>query len=1027
MTFGEMASKSNKKLLGSLKRAASPLQGIWPRASDAVVGMFALAIVAFAALTYIAPLAEWASELVTGNKYVAAVDGLLNPFRGPQLLLNSGLPIYDLEIRRDQFAVIEQVVEQAREQGLMTEDLQVWVDARFFYQDQAYNVKVRVRGDLPPHWEGPKKSWRVKFGRADIEYNGQASRESIYFQGKRQINLIIPGDRDYVVAPFVNWLMREEGLVAPRDQFVILRINGVIQGLYYEVEHFDKPLLAAYQRPETTVFGQNDRAMHFEQYTKYGTPGTSDAKYDLGTINLQVDEEGELAMQGMRAMDVLLQHARNPTPANFRRARAVLDWEKYLRFRNITTLFNTNHARLGSDNLKLYFDPSRGLLEPIPWDVKLVRMPTEPGTIDFWNSHGLDELQRSTLIDPILRLERNKLLWEWVADGGERLIAKYRALHDQIRPLAWADVLSTPVQGYKMDKLKKDFEFNLRRVYKVLSLSSANFTYRLEAPDRAALETTALNFSGIQLQTLQLANPGLFAGDYQLYEDANDNGELDPSDPLVAETTAKNGVIRFELDTYVLPDVRYDGDTIDGRYWEYMETLSGRVRHFLVGKLDVAGRPLLEWAPPDIQVEAINAVTGQPMPSAFINQAETLPADIRQNLSFVGITAYDASDPFDLEAPELSLAEFLAAQPQFKASQTRPGAAELSGEVTLEGTIIVPKSVMLILQPGTDITMKPGASLLSYGGLKAIGRPDAWIRIHDDGSGDPWGTWAVVRAPETVELAYTEIQGGGQAQINSILFSGGFAVHNADLRLTHCRFIDMQSEDGFNLKNGRIYMDDCLVSGSASDGVDLDFGDGEVRNSRFVNNGNDGLDISGSRVLVVNSRFENNGDKGFSVGEDSHPIVVNALFQGNQIGMSIKGLSQARVSQATFVGNVLAIEAKRKKPFFGGASGEIVNSVFAENQTLLSEDYFSSGQVKIGHSLVDAAPNEASPALCDACQSANLIRFQSPETGDYRLAGASGGFELARPDWLDMDGAEQATLFPDGPPQQPGIFTTSDE
>ena len=99
--------------------------------------------------------------------------------------------------------------------------------------------------------------------------------------------------------------MREAGLLVPQDQFVVLRLNGVVQGLYYEVEQFDKPLMAAQERPETTILGQNDRAMHFEQYTKYGTPIASDARYDVGTVRLQVEEEGELAMQAVRSFQVL--------------------------------------------------------------------------------------------------------------------------------------------------------------------------------------------------------------------------------------------------------------------------------------------------------------------------------------------------------------------------------------------------------------------------------------------------------------------------------------------------------------------------------------------------------------------------------------------------------------------------------------------------------------------------------------------------------------------------------------------------
>jgi|GEM_PF-3488178 len=1001
-------SPSKQKIAAALERFSSPVRWIWPRLPEALIGICALGVIAFSCLTYSTTLARRASELFSSNKYLALIDGFLNPFRSRHLLLKSGLPIYDLKISRQEYAKVEQVVEQNMKRGWMDDDAKIWSNAQFIYNGEQYNVQVRVRGALPPHWAHPKKSWRIKFGKARIEQDGKIIEEPIYFQGKRQINLVIPSDKRYALASFLNSLLDNYRLVTLQDGFVILRINGIVQGIFYEVEHFDKPLLAAQNRPETTVFGQNGRAMHFEQYTKYGTSAASDAKYDLGSLQRQVDPEGDL---GLRAMEVLNEHALNPTPENFRRARAVLDWEKYLRFRCITTLCNTNHVRFGSDNLKLYFDQSRGLLEPIPWDILLVKLPKEPGTIDFWNNHGPDELQKATLLDPMLRLQRNKMLWEWVGDGGDSLMAKYNAIHQRIRPYVWADVLNTPIQGHKMDIIKKELDYNVRRVYTVLKMSSANLVYKLEADDRAALELATLNFSGIKLRNIQLTDSSLFEGHYRLYEDADYNGKLDGNDPLIAETRAQNWQINFDFNQYIFPELKYRGDIIDGRYWEFFDTMAGRRRYFLTGKLAPEKRHPLDWKAPKIEVAAINAVTGSEIPSALVNTDAAVPDNS------TSITVIDASDPWDLEAPELTLEEFLRRHPQFAASQEHPGAAEISGKVTISGTVIIPKSVPLILRPGADITMKPRANVLSYGGLISIGTPDQRISIHGDGSqtaegGEVWGTFSVVRAPQRVVLEYTDIQHGGQAQINGILFTGGFAVYETDLDMEHCRIMNMMSEDGVNLKNGRIFMKNCLISGTDSDAIDLDFCTGEVLDSHFSNTGGDGVDFSGSYVTVSGCRFENIGDKGTSVGENSHPILINNLYIGCNIGVSCKDLSSPKIAFCTFIGNKLAIEAKRKKPFFGGGAGQFINCVFADNGALVQEDYFSKNQVTVRHSLVDATTN------WPTCQTAEM-RFIAPEQNNYLLEPnklASNGFEVSLPEWASLNHNGHT-------PRLPGIFT----
>ncbi len=233
MTILEATAKTTESVRSTLKRVSRPLGGVWSRSAEAVLGLFALLIVGFALLTYYPPAARIASSFSTGNRYLAIAEGLINPFRSPRVLLNSGLPVYDLEVNHTEMSQIDEAIEEALQQGYMDEEQQVWARGRFHYDGQDYNVRIRTRGDLPPHWEGAKKSWRIRFGESNVTYNGETSDQDIYFQGKEQINLIIPWDRDYVVAPFVNVLMREAGLVAPQDSYAILRLNGVVQVLYY--------------------------------------------------------------------------------------------------------------------------------------------------------------------------------------------------------------------------------------------------------------------------------------------------------------------------------------------------------------------------------------------------------------------------------------------------------------------------------------------------------------------------------------------------------------------------------------------------------------------------------------------------------------------------------------------------------------------------------------------------------------------------------------------------------------------------
>ncbi|MFQ5605820.1 MAG: right-handed parallel beta-helix repeat-containing protein, partial [bacterium] len=531
---------------------------------------------------------------------------------------------------------------------------------------------------------------------------------------------------------------------------------------------------------------------------------------------------------------------------------------------------------------------------------------------------------------------------------------------------------------------------NVHRVFKVLNNSSCNFTYRLVDDDRAAMEMFVNNFSGINLKQIVLSDSLILTGRYRLYEDANFNGKLDKSDPLLQEQMAEHGRLQFNFNKQLLPELKQGVESINERHWEYFEPVGKRCRFFLVGKLTPEKRHPLLWNPPAMAVVAENAVSGHQIPSAFIDQDNPLPEN------YIGITAFDNSDVFNLDAIDLPLAEFVKKHPEFKVSKSQTGAVELRGKVTLDETVIVPRSVMLIIQPGADITLKPDVSLLCYGGLTSAGTAEHPISIHGDGSGEPFGVVAVVRPPKKVEVSYTRFRDGGQAQINGILFTGGLAVHEGDLDLIQSQFTNMQSEDGVNLKNGRLIMKNCLFANNASDGIDVDFGEGEVVGNKFVNNVGDGLDLSGTKLTIAHNWFEKMADKGVSVGEDSHPILINNLFRDCEIGISTKDLSLAKIAHCTFVNNKLAVEAKRKKPMFGPGSGEIVNSVFAGNQTILREDYFSRGRVRISHSVADESVEWPASKTTD-------VRFLAPQENNYLIDPVNlmgNGFSLAQPDWL---------------------------
>ena len=75
----------------------------------------------------------------------------------------------------------------------------------------------------------------------------------------------------------------------------------------------------------------------------------------------------------------------------------------------------------------------------------------------------------------------------------------------------------------------------------------------------------------------------------------------------------------------------------------------------------------------------------------------------------------------------------------------------------------------------------------------------------------------------------------------------------------------------------------------------MDFSDGLIENTEFINSGNDAIDISGSNVQVNDVEIIKVGDKAISAGEKSLLKGENILIKDSEIAYASKDLSSIQV------------------------------------------------------------------------------------------------------------------------------------
>ena len=332
------------------------------------------------------------------------------------------IPVYDLKIKPAAVRAIDAQVQKLIEAGIYTDDLKVWHPARFFRNGEEYRVKIRLRGDLGSHWEGPKKSWRIRFPKDKL------------FEGRRYLDIIIPRDKNYELEPICYRVARELGLLVPDAGFCRVRINGVDFGLYLWMEKYGKEMLEKQGYPEGEIFRQRN----VWPQTRFNGFGIF-PDYYTSSFDSTIREDPTLGFYAER-WDKLVTLIREADDDSFRREIPhLVDIDKYLPWNALTWLLGTTHSHWG-DNLRWYYDNTSGLFQPILYDVNRssIRL-TPPEDTRQWprwsfESHEQDRLAIRIMQVSEYRHRRNEILWTLLTEDRYDLARLSEDYFPNIRP-----------------------------------------------------------------------------------------------------------------------------------------------------------------------------------------------------------------------------------------------------------------------------------------------------------------------------------------------------------------------------------------------------------------------------------------------------------------------------------------------------------------------------------------------------------------------------------------------------------------
>ena len=255
-----------------------------------------------------------------------------------------------IDIKHRNYLKLAYARKQALEAGVLMPGVSEFVPALVSHRGTAYPAKVRIKGFLPDHWSADV-GWSLR-----VRLSGDAA-----LFGMKEFSVQHPRTRNYLNEWVFQRLLRYNGVLGLRYDFISLTENGRHLGVYAIEEGIDKRLVEAAGRREGPVIRFNEDLHWFDLESTH--PQQTYVTSDIDTFQSRSSRlDAAMAERFSRAKNLLESYREGLLPAH-----KVFDTDKMARFFALLDLINNPHPA-EYHNVSFYYNPITGLLEPLGRD-----------------------------------------------------------------------------------------------------------------------------------------------------------------------------------------------------------------------------------------------------------------------------------------------------------------------------------------------------------------------------------------------------------------------------------------------------------------------------------------------------------------------------------------------------------------------------------------------------------------------------------------------------------------------------------
>ena len=213
-----------------------------------------------------------------------------------------------------------------KKESIPTELKSIEYPAEIQFDGKSLAAKISLYGTYLDHVNSDKYSMRIKLKNGTI-------------MGMQKFILMNPKVRYGLYDWFGHKLMKHEGLIALRYEFVDVSLNGEAKGVYILEEHFDKRLIENNRQRDGLILRPNYPLSIYSEKKLLLDPSRKKTVYLVKNL-FKAYEQGKL------------------------HPHQLFDYEKMSRFLAVVKLIGGEHG-LYMVNIRFFFNPITGRLEPI--------------------------------------------------------------------------------------------------------------------------------------------------------------------------------------------------------------------------------------------------------------------------------------------------------------------------------------------------------------------------------------------------------------------------------------------------------------------------------------------------------------------------------------------------------------------------------------------------------------------------------------------------------------------------------------